>query len=153
MTTKVSSIDDVILAIVTALDAAVSYPVYDGPPSNWPDRTVSKWVSVGADDLTDQENFTISATMDQEWTGLGPGARYETIQINCVAVAKSTSIAAARSLAMSVIEDAGSNLAVHPTDETYGALVSSVAAVRSHNITGGAIVHVNFVITANARLT
>jgi hypothetical protein len=150
---KVTSIDDVILALVSALQGAVAYPVFDGPPSKLPLRTDDRFLAVGAEQIDEQTDPVDSAGMDQEWRGLGNRARYETLRVNCVAIGRAKTIADARAVAMAVLGDVGSNLSIHPTLETYSALVSTVTAVRSHNTTGGAVVQIQFIITANARLT
>jgi hypothetical protein len=150
---KVTAIDDVILAVVAALKAAVTYPVFDGPPSKLPDRGVDRFVAIGADDINDQTKPANSAKMQQQWYGLGQVARLEDLQIDCVAVGRAKSIASARSIANVVVKDVGTNLGKHLTAETYGAMVGDVGEVRSHNTTGGAVVQILFTITASARLT
>lgn len=150
---KVTAIDDVIVAVVAALKAAVAYPVYDGPPSKLPTRGADRFVAIGADDINDQTQPAKSAEMSQQWYGLGQVARLEDLHIDCVAVGRAKSIADARLIAMAVVEDIGMNLGKHLTPETFGAMVGEVSAVRSHNVAGGAIVQIQFVITASARLT
>lgn len=155
--TQVSDIDGVMLSIIAAVTAAVTYPVYDGPPTSLPARTVTQFVTIGADNLdgsvTETEVPTDSANMTQEWHGLGQVARYEEVHINCVAVGRGDTVTSARSLAMLVVEDVGKHIALHPTTTSYNALVSQVVAVKSKPTSGGAFVHVQFVITASTRLT
>lgn len=154
--TDVSSIDALILALVTAVTAAVDYPVYDGPITSLPARTVTQFVAIGTDTLENQGEETPpvdSASMTQEWRGLGQVARYETARVNCVAVGRADTVAGARALAMAVVKDVGQHIGLHPTLTTYNALVAEVLAVKAKPTSGGAYVHVQFVISANARLT
>ncbi len=153
---KLTALDEVILAIVAAVKADVSYPVWDGPVSKRPDRSETKILLIGAEEYTDPSedaSDTNAAKMDQEWVGLGQAAREETLEIYCVAIGRGTTVANARSLAMAVVKDVGDNIGLHPTNETYGAFISSVSAARSRNTSGGAIVQIQFVISAKARLT
>jgi hypothetical protein len=151
----VTSIDGLILAIVTSVTAAVTYPVYDGPLTRKPARTITQFVVIGADnaELEEMDPPAEAATMQQEWHGQGQIARYETVLINCVAVGRGDTVANARTLAKSVVTDVGRNIGVHPTLTSYNALVSEVNAVRVKPTSGGAHVHMQFVISANARLT
>lgn len=156
---KATAINDVILAVVESLSAAVSYPVFDGPPADYPNRKIDQYVSIGAENIDDQTDPTHSAQMDAEWKGLGQKLREESLSINCVAVAKSAkeprrggTIAEARAIAMQVMQDVQDHLPLTPSAETYNAQVSAISAVRSHNITGGAIVQIQFTISATARL-
>jgi len=150
---KATAIDDVTLAIFAAIDAAVTYPVFDGPPSKLPSGTGQyKWLAIGVDVLDDQSGPATAAIMDQTWASLGEISRAEQMQIHCVAVGRGTSIANARALAMAVIQDVGTYLPKHPTPESYNALISTVSAVKPHNMAGGALVHIEFTISASARL-
>ena len=92
--------------------------------------------------------------MDQVWKGLGQIARDETLQIPCVAVgiAVKGTVAQARVVAVSVVQDVFDNLNTHPTDDTYGALVSAITSTEARNMSGGAEVIAKFTISANARL-
>lgn len=153
MTNKTTAIDDVIVSVVATLTSALTYSVFDGPPSKLPIRGTDRYLVVGADDINDQTNPTNTAHMNQVWYGLGAVAREETLFIECMAVGKAKTIALARSVAMAVVQDVGVNLPQHPTAETYGAMVDSVSSLRSHNVSGGAIVQVTFTIQASARLT
>ena len=149
----VTAIDAVTLAIIAAIDAAVAYPVFDGPPSKLPRGTDQyKWLAIGVDVLDDQAGPATAAVMTQVWSGLGEVSRAETMDIHCVAVGRGTSIASARALAMAVIQDVGQYLPKHPTPESYNALISTVSAVKPHNMAGGALVHIEFTISASARL-
>lgn len=156
---KVTAVDELISAIVTALKAAVSYPVFDGPIDSMPGRSEDRFVVVGADKLqtdpSDDTDYAESATVQQEWTGLGQVARSEQVGINCIAVGRgwSKSVAYVRGVAKAVVDDVASNLGIHPTAETYGALVSEISAIQSRNTSGGAIVQAHFVISVSARLT
>jgi hypothetical protein len=150
---KITAINDVTLAIVAAIDAGVAYPVFDGPPSKLPSGTGQyQWLVIGADVLDDQSGPATASVMDQEWSSLGEVSRAEEMRIHCVAVGRANSIANARALAMTVIQDVGTFLPRHPTQETYNALISTVSAVRPHNVAGGALVHIEFTISASARL-
>jgi hypothetical protein len=150
---KVTAIDEVTLAVVTAIRAGVTYPVFDGPPSKLPSGPKQyKWLAIGVDVLNDQSGPATAAVMDQVWSGLGEPSRAEEMHIHCVAVGRADSIANARALAMAVIQDVGTYLPKHPTPESYNALISAVSAVRPHNMAGGALVHVEFTISASARL-
>ena len=150
---KATSVNDVILALVASLQAAVSYPVYDGPPSKKPLRGVNQYVAIGVEDLDDQASPTTSALMDQTYSGLGQKAREETLHINCAAYGSASTVTQARALAVAALQDVDTYLGVHPTSETYNALVSAISAIRSHNLPGGAIVHIQFTVSATARLT
>jgi hypothetical protein len=152
---KPTAIGDVIPVVVASLTAAVSYPVFDGPPSKLPGRDVALWLAIGAQDVTDQVNPTTSATSDSVIHGLGQVATDETLHISCVAVGKAVNgaIADARAAALSIVQDVGAHLAKSPTGTTYGVHVSNVDEVRAHNRSGGAVVQVVFTITAYARLT
>lgn len=151
---EVTSVDDLINAIVVSISAVVAYPVFDGPPTNLPPRTATQFVSIGADsmDIDETDPPVESATMNQEWKGLGQVARYETALINCIAVGRADTVADARALAKAVVTDVGQNIGQHPTLASYNALVSEVTSVRSKPTSGGAYVHISFTITANARL-
>ena len=153
--TKVTSVDELIVAIVASVDAAVSYNVYDGPPTKLPPRTATQFVAIGADnlDIGEFDPPADAASMIQTWKGLGQVARYEDVRINCVAVGRSTTVTGARAQAMAVVKDVGQHIGLHPTLETYNALVSEALSVKVKPTSGGAYVHVLFVITANARLT
>jgi hypothetical protein len=148
--TKITSIDEIVVAIVAAMKAAVLYTVTDGPPSRLPKD--SKFLAVGAESLDDQSEPTTTALADQEYSGLGEVARTEQVQINCVAVGRARAIKDARSLAMSVVTDVGTYMPKKPTPETWNALIGNVNAVRSHNLPGGSIVQIQFTITTTARL-
>jgi len=152
VTLKATTINDVIPAIVTSVSDAVSYGVYDGFPRPKPGRGTTKYLVVGAESLDDDENFTMSANMQQEWRGLGAVAREETLSVNCVAVGIADSIANARSNANDILNDVKTNLAIHPTAQTYNALIDQVTGVRSKNAYGGAMVQVEFIISVKARI-
>lgn len=149
---KASVISDVIVAVVAALDAAVSYPVFDGPPSRRPARGTTQFLVIGAETLDDDQGEVSAAVMDQVWRGLGEVARDETLEIYCVAVGRASTIAQARLLAMGIIQDVTTNLPKNPTAETYNALISNVGALKVNNTAGGAVVQIEFVISATARL-
>ena len=153
MTTKITALDDLILALVAAFDAAVTYPVTDGPPSKQMPRGTSKYLAVFASEAEDQSQADDSATMEQSLYGLGQIAREETLNIKCVAGGRARDVTQARSIAMSVVQDAGANIPKHPTNETYGCFISQVESARPHNVAGGAVVTIQFTITASARLT
>jgi hypothetical protein len=157
--TDVSSIDDLILAIVATVTAAVDYPVFDGPITSLPSRDTTQFVLIGADSIDtakqgqEESPPTESAEMTQIWKGLGQVARYEDARINCVAVGRGTTVANARALAFLVVKDVGQHIGLHPTTNSYNALVSEVVNVKAKPTSGGAYVHVQFTISANARLT
>ena len=156
MTTKVSALNDALTSVVTGMRAAVAYSVFDGPPTKRPGRTVTQYLVIGAEQLDDQANPTTAATMNQSFSGLGQIARDEHIEIHCVAVGRAIAdqITTARAAAMSIVQDVGAYLAAnkHPTNELYNMLVSDVSAAQVHNTPGGAIVHIQFVISAEANL-
>lgn len=149
---KASLIDDISLAIWSAIKSAVAYPVFDGPPSKLPDRGSAQYLVIGAETLDDIQQMTPAADMTQEWIGLGEKARREELVIHCVAVARSRTIAGARAIGMAMIQDADSHIPLHPTPESFNALINGVTALRAANMPGGAIVHVEFTISASARL-
>src|ERR1700755_2357687 len=120
MPTKVTALGETIAAVFTALDTAISYPVYLGPPSKQPGRTANKYLSVFATEAEDQSQADDAAIMNQTWSGLGQVAREETIDIKCVAGAKASTVAAALTLAVSILTDVGMALPNKPTSETYG---------------------------------
>lgn len=155
--TDVTCIDDAINAIVGTVTANVAYPVFDGPPTSLPARATTQFVVIGADTLESIDEETAppvdAASMAQTWQGLGQPARYEDARINCVAVGRADSATAARSLAMGVLKDVGQHIGQHPTTNTYNALIAEVLSVRTRPTSGGTYVHVQFVITINARLT
>jgi hypothetical protein len=158
VTINATAIDDVMTAVVATLDAALAYPVFDGPPTTLPDRDQFKFVAVGAEvplETGEDAAPTNSATMNQVWKGLGAPKREEEMNINCVAVGKSaTTIASARGLAVAIINDVAANLSLHPgTLDTWNALVSDVVDTRSLNVPGGAVVQMQFVITVRANLS
>jgi hypothetical protein len=154
--TDVSAIDDLIVALVTAFTASLPYDVFDGPPTLLPPRSASQFVAIGCDTLENQgeESPPVdAAVMVSQWKGLGQVARDEQARINCVAVGRADTVAAARHLAMQVIKDCGQAIPLHPTLNTYNALIAEVVTVRSKPASGGAYVHVHFIIQADARLT
>ena len=150
---KATAINDVILAVVAAMVAAVDYPVFDGPPSKRPGRDVDRWLAIGAEDVDDPANPTQSAKMEAAFTSLGMVVRTEDLHIDCVAVGKASTIALARNAAAAVVEDASQNLPHAPSAQSYAAHVSAVSAMHSYNTAGGAVVQIQFTISANARLT
>ena len=152
---KATAIHDVLVALVAAFDAAVDYPVFDGPPSKQPDRGTTKWLIIGADEPEpgDQNEATQQGSMSAQLIGLGSKWRDEELEINCVAVGKSTSIAAARAIAVGLVEDASQNMPHWPSANSYGAHVSDINEVRVRNVSGGAIAHIHFIISAKSRLT
>jgi hypothetical protein len=153
---KVTAVDDVIVALVAALKAAVTYEVSDGPVTKRPARDSTQLLVIGSEEPWNDEdgNATNSAMMQQVWKGLGQASRDETMQIPCVAVgyAYGGTVAAARGLAKNAVQDAFNNLNPHPTSATYNALVSDVGSVESRNQAGGAVVTIKFTISASARL-
>lgn len=154
--TDATSVDELIISICTAVDADVDYDVFDGPPTALPARSVTQFVVIGADTLESQAEDSPpvdAASMTQEWRGLGQVARYEIARINCVAVGRADTVRAARAQAMLVVKDVARSIPLHPTLNTYNALVEEVIGVKTKPTSGGAYVHVLFVITANARLT
>lgn len=149
-----TTIDELISGIVSTMGAAVSYKVYDGVPSKLPEtRTVTQYLVVGAENLDNREAFTSSAHMEQAWRGLGQAAREETVFVDCVAVGIARSVASARANATAILNDIQTHLPTHPTANSYNALIEQVVAVRSKNAQGGAIVQMQFIITAKARIT
>lgn len=153
--TSATSIHNVILAVVSTLKNAVTYEVFDGPPSKLPGRAETKFLVIGAEaPLTDDEEpVHDAATMSQVWKGLGQKVREEEIRIYCVAVGKSNSVANARGYAAGILDDVATNLPVHPgNDNTYNALISEVNSTRVRNVPGGAVVQIQFTISAHANL-
>lgn len=153
MTTKISALDDLVVVLVSTLDAALAYPVSDGPPSKQAARGSTQYLAVFATDAESQDQADDAATMEQTFSGLGQVSREEHIEIKCVAGGRASTIAQARSRAMSVVQDVGANIPKHPTNETYGVFVSHVDSAKPHNLSGGAVVTVQFTISATARLT
>jgi len=155
MVMKLTAIHDVIVAVTAALDAAVSYKVFDGPISKRPGRGDSVFVTIGSiDPFNDEDGNPVeSASMNQVWKGLGQPARDEDLHIPCCAVGKSSTVPLARALALNAVQDAFNSIGLHPTNEVYNALVSDVTAIESKNVAGGSVVIAHFVITASARLT
>jgi hypothetical protein len=157
MTHHSTAIDDVIVWIVATLKAALSYPVFDGPPSEMPDRDQPKFVAIGAEsplEVGEDAGPITAADMSQVYKGLGGVVREEELHINCVAVGKTSTIAEARGLAVGVIDDVSANVGFHPgTLQTWNALVSDVVDTRSMNVPGGAVVQMQFVITVRANLS
>lgn len=155
---KLTAVGDVITAVAAALDAAVAYPVFDGPMTTKPGRTEFTAVAIGAENpyVDEDRNPVNSADMSQVWRGLGQVARDEALHIPCCAVGKAATVAQARALALSAgqdVFDALRGLGRNPTPETYGALVSDVTSIDSRPTAGGAVVTVHFIISASARLT
>lgn len=153
---KLTAIDDVIVALVAAVDAATSYPVFDGPFTKRPSRITTSYIVIGAEEAYNDEdvNPINSASMSQVWKGLGQKSRDETLQIPCVAVgiAVKGTVAQARGAGLGVVQDVFDNLNPKPTSATYNALVEGITAIESRNLSGGAEVQVKFIISANARL-
>lgn len=153
--TDVTAVDEVITALVDAFTLALDYNVYDGPPTQLPPRSATKFVSVGCDTLESQgeESPPVdAAVMSSFWKGLGQVAREEDLRINCVAVGRADTVRAARGYAMQVVKDCGQNIPLHPTHNTYNALVAEVVSVKTKPATGGSYVHVHFIIQAKAQL-
>jgi hypothetical protein len=138
-----TAINDVIVWLVSTLDAALAYPVFDGPPTELPDRDQLKFVVIGAEsplETGEDAAPTNAASMSQVYKGLGGKMREEEMNINCVAVG--------------VIDNVSTNLGFHPgTLQTWNALVSDVVDTRSLNVPGGAVVQMQFVITVRANLS
>src|ERR1700745_2566718 len=142
MPVKVTSLNDVVLAVVSALNSAnLGYPVFDGPPTQRPGRTVVKYVCIGLEELPPNDQAEVNAaSMDQTWSGLGQRARTENLHIECVAVGKASTASAPRADAIAVVQDVANNLSIHPTNETYSALVSAVTGTNVRAVAGGTIV-------------
>jgi len=153
---KTTAIGDAITSVVAGMTSAVTYQVFDGPPSKRPQRGVSQYLVIGAETLDDSGNPVSGAAMTQQFSGLGQIARDEHFDIPCVAVgiATANSISTARASALSIIQDVGTYLAgnKHPTNEIYNMLVSAVTGTQVLNTTGGAMIHVQFVISGEANL-
>lgn len=151
---KATAIGDVITAVVAALDADTTYRVYDGPIGKRAFRGETQFVVIGAEEpWIDEDDAPVSAAnMTQEWKGLGQPARDEELTIPCCAVGKADRVSIARGLALGAVQDAFDNLGLHPTAETYNALINEVVALDSRNVPGGAVVIAKFTIMANARL-
>lgn len=148
-----TTVDEAILAVVNQMSGSVNYKVYDGIPTKLPDtRTVTKYLVVGAETLDDRENFTSMAHMEQQWVGLGQVARDEVVFINCVATGVSTSIAGARANAKAILDDIRNHMSPRLSTNTYNALIEQVTSVKAKNAHGGAIVQMEFIISANARI-
>ena len=49
MTATATAIDNVIPWIVSTLNAALAYPVFDGPPSSLPDNAETRFAAIGAE--------------------------------------------------------------------------------------------------------
>lgn len=152
---KTTAIDDVILALVSALGSVVDYPVYDGPSRKHPNRSVAKYLVIGGEDpyLDENGDPVNTSGMQQSWKGLGQTARDEDLDIYCVAVGKAPDNPTARSIALAAVQDASDHLGKNPTPETYKALVSAVTGIEVSHAAGGAVVTVKFTISASARLT
>lgn len=158
MTVKATALDDVIVAVVAALNgASLSYPVYDGPTVGRPGRSINKYVCIGLEDIPAEDGEATIGAMDQTWYGLGQKAKNENISIDCISVGKATSAASARSLAIAAVQDVSDSLVAlrsnSNTLETYNALVSAVSAARVRATSGGFVVIAQFTISAQARLT
>lgn len=153
---NVTSVDDVITAVVAALTAAVTYRVVDGPFTTRPKRLDTQWVSIGAEEpwVGEGTTSTNSATMSQQWYGLGQVALGEELTIPCIAAGKASTVAAARGLAKSAAQDVFNTLRTYPKpSDTYGARVSEITSMDSHPTAGGAVVVLKFHITVQARHT
>jgi hypothetical protein len=159
MSIKATALDDVITAVVAALQSAnLGYPVFDGPPTNRPVRGINRYVCIGLEELPPDDKTEVNiGTSDQTWYGLGQRAKEEHVNIECVAVGKATSAATARALATGVIQSVSDNLVALKTNpnttETYNALVSAVPGARVRDEPGGTVIVMQFTITAIARLT
>lgn len=139
---------DVIAALVTRFDAAVTPSVYDGPVP--PAVNKQDYVLVGSAG----EDGEDGATVDLELSDLGPGNWHsETGDITCSAWSWSggTDVSARRSTATQLAEDCAA--AVH-TDRTLGGLLdgdglAQVGAFqyRAHQFAEGALVRVTFSVT------
>jgi len=150
---KATAVGDVITAVVAALKGDVSYSVFDGPIAN-PKRGEYKFLVIGGEEpFIDEAELPVSAAhMSQTWKGLGQPARDEELVIPCCAVGKAASVSLARGMALAAVQDAFDNLGLHPTAETYNALINEVVALESRNVPGGAVVIAKFTIMASARL-
>lgn len=151
---KATAIDEVILAVVSALDAALAYRVLDGSPivnpevgTGWPSD--HQFIVVGGN-LTDPE--APFADMDSEYTGLGTRIRTEELRIYCAAVGRAHDVKDARALAVAAVNDVGQYLAAKPTAATYNAIVSNVNNARIASRHKGTSIQIEFTITCKARL-
>jgi hypothetical protein len=151
MTFNATAIDDVLAVIVPALQTALSpILVSDGPPVPMPSDL--SFVVIGGD-VELQPGESDAADMTQEWVGLGYRVRDEVLKIHCSAVGRASRYSEARSAALAVIEQVGAALPIKPTSKTYNCLVSSVDRITNlAPAQAGAIVKVQFTITAKARL-
>jgi hypothetical protein len=156
MPSNSTALDDVILAVVSAMNDAVTYEVFDGPPTTLPNRDQVKFLVIGAEaPLTDDDQPPVNAAdVEIVWKGLGQARREEEMRINCVAVAKSTTAAASRALCVGIMDDVQSNLGLHPGNlSTFNALISAVNTTRVKNVMGGTVVQMQFTISVRANLT
>jgi hypothetical protein len=142
----ITEIDEVIKAVVLALNGVITDTVFDGMPSSEPSNIT--YVVIGGT-LDPNEDI---ATMTQEWVGLGYKTRREEMDIQCLAVGRASRIPEARAAAVNVIKDVGTNLPANPTAKTYNTLISEVGRMQAANSQAGATVHVQFTIHSRARL-
>ena len=142
----VTEIDNLITALVTALDAAMTITVFDGKPSHTPSDLT--YVVVGGT-LDPNEDI---ANMNQDWGALGRKKRDEELEIQCLAVGRAARIPEARHLCIDVIEAVGAALPTNPTQLTYNTLISEVSRMQAADSQAGATVHAQFTIYSKARL-
>ena len=142
----VTEIDNLITAIVTALDGILAYPVFDGKPSDTPSDLT--YVVVGGT-LDPNEDI---ANMNQDWGALGRKKRDEELEIECLAVGRAARIPEARHACIDVIEAVGALLPTNPTPLTYNTLITEVSRMQAATSQAGATVHAQFTIYSKARL-
>ncbi len=151
MTARGTALKDFMIDLQAALDAALAVPVHRGRPiGNQPSRA---FIVVGAAAL---DGETEAARTRAEWagnTGYGQRARDEHIVVNCLAVYRATSEAAALDGAIDL--EAAAALAVEAdTDmgQTYDAMVTEIASTRIIPTPHGPVCALTFVVEADASL-
>lgn len=144
--TQASAIGPVIDAVVTALKATLTIPVYDGMQLGQP-ADLQCVVIAGHTD-PDAE----VAEMQQAWYGLGAKSRMEELHIHCLAIGRAPLVPDARNLALAVVDLVAINLPQKPTATGFNALVSSVDSITISAAQSGVTAQVAFIISSRAKL-
>jgi len=83
---QVSALDDVITALLTALDTALTVPVYDGLPAT--SAADTEFVLIGDDGATETVGEP-AATSNQDWSTFELGSRAEEGTVTCAVISQS----------------------------------------------------------------
>jgi len=135
---QVSALDDVITALLTALDTALTVPVYDGLPAT--SAADTEFVLIGDDGATETVGEP-AATSNQDWSTFELGSRAEEGTVTCAVISQSgdddlaARRAASRALMVSI------EAALRATENLGGVVaaggIDTITLYQGRNANGG----------------